>query len=127
LAISIIELKKALDTLQESLNLYRKSETNSPEQKAFRDASIQRFEYLIELSWKISMKFLGSQTSAAKPAIREMARNDLIDNPELWLLFIDARNASSHSYDEDVAKQVFEKASQLPDQIKILLKKIENK
>jgi nucleotidyltransferase substrate binding protein (TIGR01987 family) len=53
------------------------------------------------------MKVLGSATAAAKPAVREMARNNLILDAELWLKFIEARNNSSHSYDEEVAKKVF--------------------
>lgn len=53
------------------------------------------------------MKALGSQTKAAKPAIREMARSDLISSAELWLSFIEARNNSGHSYDEAVAQNVF--------------------
>jgi len=107
LGISINEFYKALISLDEALQLYRKAKTASPEQAAFRDASIQRFEYCIELSWKLSVKVLGSNTAAAKPAIREMARNNLISDPNQWIDFIDARNETSHSYDDAVAKKVF--------------------
>ncbi|MCB0411987.1 MAG: HI0074 family nucleotidyltransferase substrate-binding subunit [Bdellovibrionales bacterium] len=121
MALSFSELEKALATLEESIQLYEAAKSESPEKKAFSDASIQRFEYLIELSWKISLKHLGSKVSAAKPAIREMARNNLIQNPEDWLLFIDARNDTSHSYDEEVAKRVFDRAKRLPLEVKKLL------
>lgn len=93
-----------------SIDLLKKSvatSSNVEEQKAFRDACIQRFEYCIEFSWKFSMKILGSTTAAAKPAIREMARNNLINNPELWLSFVDSRYETSHAYDEDIAKKVY--------------------
>ena len=53
------------------------------------------------------MRKLGSQTKFAKPAAREMARGDLIDSADVWLGFIEARNESSHSYDENVARKVF--------------------
>lgn len=53
------------------------------------------------------MKKLGSQTKFAKPAVREMARADLVDSAEVWLDFIEARNNTSHSYDENVAAKVF--------------------
>ena len=53
------------------------------------------------------MKVLGSTTAAAKNAIREMARNNLIDNPEAWLNFLEDRNETSHSYDEDIAQKVY--------------------
>ena len=106
---STSEFKKAIDSLKTSIELYNNSlnEPNEDARLAFRDACIQRFEYCIELSWKTSMKILGSMTSAAKPAIREMARNNLIADAEPWLKFIEARNNSSHSYDENVAKKVF--------------------
>lgn len=105
-SISLDELKKALGTLNEALD-FAASLKNESQFKVARDGCIQRFEYCIELSWKVSMKKLGSQTKFAKPAIREMARADLIDSAEVWLDFIEARNNSSHSYDEDVATQVF--------------------
>jgi nucleotidyltransferase substrate binding protein (TIGR01987 family) len=106
---STAELKKAIESLKTSLELYNNSlnEPNEDARLAFRDACIQRFEYCIELSWKTSMKVLGSATAAAKPAVREMARNNLILDAELWFKFIEARNNSSHSYDEEVAKKVF--------------------
>ncbi len=124
MALSLKELEKALSTLEESIKLHDNALPESPERNAFRDASIQRFEYLIEFSWKLSMKFLGSQVSAAKPAIREMARNNLVDNPEEWFLFIDAKNDTSHSYDEEIAIRVFNRAKLLPEQVKLLIEKL---
>ncbi len=108
MAMSVLEFSKALESLEEAILLYKKAQNSTPEQKAFRDACIQRFEYTLELSWKLSMKVLGSKTTAAKIAVREMAQNKLIENPELWMSFIEARNNSSHSYDENVAKKVYE-------------------
>lgn len=105
--VSTDELEKALKTLFQALDFAEASKKSEEQFKIARDACIQRFEYCVELSWKISMKMLGSQTKFAKPAVREMARADLIDSAEMWLDFIEARNSSSHSYDEDVAKKVF--------------------
>jgi nucleotidyltransferase substrate binding protein (TIGR01987 family) len=107
LSTTTVELSKAIISLEEVIVFFKNAQPGSAEQKAFRDACIQRFEYCIELSWKVSMKTLGSSTAAAKPAIREMARNNLINDPSKWIDFIDARNNSSHSYDEDIAKKVY--------------------
>jgi nucleotidyltransferase substrate binding protein (TIGR01987 family) len=115
------ELAKAVASLQESMDLYERAATDSAEQKAFRDACIQRFEYCLELSWKTSMKLLGQSVNAAKPAVREMARNDLISDPSLWISFVDARNSTSHSYDEEVARMVFEKVQIFLPKVKDLL------
>ncbi len=105
--VSTVELENALHTLKVALDFANQNRQDEIRFKIARDACIQRFEYCIELSWKVSMKKLGSQTKFAKPAIREMARADLIQSPETWLDFIEARNSSSHSYDEDVAQRVF--------------------
>ncbi|MCM2283070.1 MAG: nucleotidyltransferase substrate binding protein, partial [Bdellovibrionaceae bacterium] len=52
-------------------------------------------------------KVLGSSSTTARPVIREMAQNALIQNPELWFEFIDARNKSSHTYKESLAQEVY--------------------
>ena len=76
--ISIVELEQAIAMLAESLKFADDTKSNETQFKIARDASIQRFEYCIELSWKVAMKKLGSQTKFAKPAVRLMARGDLI-------------------------------------------------
>jgi len=106
-SISLAELEKAIATLNEALDFARIVQANETHFKIARDACIQRFEYCIELAWKVAMKKVGSSTKFPKPAVREMARGDLVDSAETWLQFIDARNDSSHSYDEETAKKVF--------------------
>ena len=105
MGISIIEYEKALFALEESLSAMR-SALDPVLIKICRDATIQRFEFCIELSWKISAKVLGSSSTTAKPVIREMAQNNLIDDVGLWFDFVEARNKTSHSYDEKVAEEV---------------------
>lgn len=107
MSLEITEFEKALNSLKEALDFAEKISDDNVQFKIARDACLQRFEYSIELSWKISVKKLGSTTKFAKPAIREMARADLISNPESWLGYIDARNSSSHSYDEKVAERIY--------------------
>lgn len=106
MGVSVVELEKTIKSLEEAIGLYQNAQTEI-EKKAFRDAAILRFEFSVELSWKTSMKVLGSTTVAAKNAVREMARSNLISDAEAWLRFIDGRNEASHSYDEDVAKRVY--------------------
>ncbi len=123
-SMTIAELEKAVKTLKEALQFAEATKNKDLEYKIARDACIQRYEYCIELSWKLSMKLLGSMTKAAKPAIREMARSDLIASAEVWLEFIDARNESSHSYDENVAKKVFSSIQKFSKEIEKLLTKL---
>ena len=105
--VSVEELFKAIATLEEALDFAQKNENNKVHFQIIRDACIQRFEYCIELSWKVALKKLGSTTKFPKQAIREMARADLINSAEQWLDFIEARNESSHSYDEPTAIKVY--------------------
>ena len=114
--VSLIEYEKALSTLNESLELYRNSGSGSVEQRAFRDTCIQRFEFCVELAWKVSKKVMGTGSTAPKMVIREMALNNFIDNPQLWLSFVDARNISSQTYDEDIAAEVFTVVKMFPQE-----------
>lgn len=118
------EFEKALITLKEALKFVDQSQSNESQFKIARDACIHRFEYCIELAWKTAMKKLGSQTKFAKPAVREMARADLIESAELWLDFIQARNDTSHSYDEATAKNVFSQIQKFAPAAETLLDRL---
>lgn len=110
------ELGKALEALKEALDFAQKSQNDNVAYKIARDACIQRFEFCVELSWKVSAKFMGSASMTAKVVVREMAQSGLISNPEVWFGFIEARNRSSHTYDEQQAVLVFNVISQfLPE------------
>ena len=99
MGVSITELEKAFTALKAALA--------APKNDISRDATIQRFEFVVELAWKTSRKVMGTQTAAPKDVIREMARNDLISNPEIWFEALEMRNLSSHTYNESQAETVY--------------------
>ena len=75
-----------------------------------RDSLIKRFEFTYEMGWKLMMSFekengvtgmLGS-----KDVVRHAVALGLIENGEAWMDMIDARNQTSHVYDEDTAADV---------------------
>ena len=103
--VSLAEFSKALAALKEAMNFASQSQGVAFD--IVRDACIQRFEFCIELSWKSSAKALGSSSTTAKPVIREMAQNGLIDEIKTWFGYIDARNKSSHTYDKKIAAEVY--------------------
>jgi nucleotidyltransferase substrate binding protein (TIGR01987 family) len=125
LSLSSEELVKAVRSLEEAVHLQSTAKDDSIEKNVFRDACIQRFEYCIELAWKLSMRLLGSTTAAAKPAVREMARNNLIQNPSEWIDFIEARNNTSHTYDEEVAAKVFLQIQKFLPHVQALLAELQ--
>jgi nucleotidyltransferase substrate binding protein (TIGR01987 family) len=122
---TVHELEKIKDSLKTSVSLLNSAisnDTNNIElHKALRDACIQRFEFCVELAWKVSIKILGLETKAPNPAIRDMAQNKLIDDTKLWFDFLVARNKTSHSYDEDVAKEVYHEAKKIIPELEELI------
>lgn len=81
------DLTKALKKLEEALK--------QPETEITRDATIQRFEFTFEMSWKIMQsiaKVNKPKLYGVKAIIREAAALELISNPEAWLNFLEDRN-----------------------------------
>ena len=118
--ISLSRIKKALATLDKGF----KPNPNDLE----RDGIIQRFEYCLELSWKVSKRVLedsGVPADSPKNVIRELARLGWISSPDLWLRFLDARNKTSHLYNEDVAQEIFSIVPEFMKEAKALLTVLE--
>lgn len=64
-------------------------------------ALTKAFEVLLEYSWKNLKQKVedeGIEVYSPKDAVREAARLELINNPELWIKAINARNESVHDY-----------------------------
>ena len=124
------ELSKALESLKIASNLLKDSYIQTPQnielQKALRDACIQRFEFCVEPSWKTSIKLLGLEIKSPNIAIRDMARNNLIDQPDIWFDLLTARNKTSRTYDEEVAKEVYQITQSAIPHFDQLLKKLES-
>lgn len=118
-SISTLELSKALKSLEIALA--------APKNDLNRDATIQRFEFTVELAWKTCKKIMGTSSSAPKEVIREMAQNAYIQDLDLWLESIDQRNSTSHSYREEIAEKVYDFAKIFAPHVKTLLTKIESK
>ncbi|TVQ79673.1 MAG: hypothetical protein EA369_04290 [Bradymonadales bacterium] len=119
--ISIEEYEKSLLALDEA---FARLDTRKDEidYRINRDACIQRFEFCVALAWKTSVRVLGLNATAPKVAIREMARAGLISDIQKWFEFIDARNRSSHTYDEGVAIEVLSAAKKFSSEGWTLMK-----
>lgn len=78
------------------------------------DGTIQRFEFTFETAWKALKKFLyyeGVDTKTVRECIKKAYQTDYIDNEEIWLSILNDRNLTSHIYDENQAKAVYERIS----------------
>ena len=99
------KVKKALTSLDEM--------AKAPQQanRGNIDAAIQRFEFTIELFWKLLKKILESKgvlTEYPKDVLREAYRGHLIDDENVWLSMLKDRNLTSHTYDEKIANEIYD-------------------
>ncbi len=112
--ISTEVLEKAVLSLEEGISLYENCDGSHQMRLALRDAVIQRFEYTYELSWKLVQRWISENVSpeaaapiSRKELFRTAARLGLIDEPQNWFLYHQARNLSVHTYNESNAADVF--------------------
>lgn len=66
-----------------------------------KEGIIQRFEVLIELSWKVLKDFLeneGFEVKSPKESIRRAFEYELLQDCEKWLEALQMRNVTSHTY-----------------------------
>lgn len=119
--VDISVLKKAFSQLDAAI-----VEAKSDLEKA---GAIQYFEYTYELSWKILRKILAAlgQDPANNPRtiFRQAAQSNLITNPETWFSFIEYRNKTVHTYDEEVAEEIFRMLPDFRDEVASLIHKLE--
>jgi nucleotidyltransferase substrate binding protein (TIGR01987 family) len=74
------------------------------------DATIQRFEFTIELFWKLLKHILeskGVDVQYPTDIMAEAYKGHLIDDEKQWLLMIKDRNLASPTYDEQLADAIY--------------------
>lgn len=75
-----------------------------------RQGLIQAFEFTHELAWNTLKDFLESRGTTgiygSKDATREGFARGLIANGEEWMVMIQSRNRSSHTYNEKTAAEI---------------------
>jgi nucleotidyltransferase substrate binding protein (TIGR01987 family) len=99
----------------ESLNKGLKRSLAEPNDLEVRDGCIQRFEYTYELCIKFLKRYLEEESSSPenidqmnfKDLLRISAEMGLIKEVNSWFAFREARNNTSHAYNEIKAKEVF--------------------
>lgn len=78
---------------------------------------IQSFEYTHELAWKTLKDFLiyqGNQNIyGSKVATREAFSLNIISEGNIWMNMIESRNQTSHTYNEEVAKEIVKNIKEL--------------
>lgn len=106
--LSFAALELATAALEQGL----KEHEQYPQLLTVRDGVIQRFEITMDVSRQLMIRVLKEVFSidavtAQKDTIREAAKFGLIADAEAWMGHLAARNRTSHTYDSEIAEQVF--------------------
>ena len=71
---------------------------------------IKAFEYTYELAWTTLQDFLKyrgqSNIYGSRDAFRKAFQLGLLEDGELWMDMLKSRNATSHTYNEETARQI---------------------
>ena len=115
---------KALLKLEESVNYIKLNYLDDEDEldaddlgyvveELIKEGLIQRFEYTHELAWNVMKDyafFQGNSTvGGSRDATREAYRLNIIENAEVWMDMIQSRNRTSHTYNEEIANEIFNK------------------
>ena len=122
-------LGKAIGRLKEGLEALGRE----PENSLYRDAVIQRFEFTYGLCASMLERYLNR--SASTPPDKKMTFPTLIRTAsdlgvlrsglDVWYRFREARNLTSHVYNEEVARQVIEKVPEFAEEAAFLYTELE--
>ena len=137
--LSLTPLERALASLKRSIDLtqplLKDNNTSETLKETLRAGLIQHFEFCYELCWKTLKKKLEMETSDAElistmlyqELIREGAQKGFIDDPEKWFEYRRLRNMTSHTYKEEIAKNVCQGTIQFYNDAKNLLFKLQER
>ena len=106
---------KALSELQATAeNVSRMEQRTEVEQRGLRAGVIQNFEITYELCWKLMDRWLSMNLGASavdgvtrRELFRLAAQQRLIADVDVWWQYHQARNITSHIYNERKAESVY--------------------
>lgn len=133
--INLSSLKKTIQSLENSFCVYEKYEKTKDENLkiSLKESIIQSFEVSYETSRKTMMRYFREyggediDQMTIQDIFRLAHKNGIISSTQEWLEYRKHRNATSHTYDVDVAEQVFIAAGKFLDDVRFLHEKLEKK
>ncbi len=110
---SIKYISEKLNSFEKALTTLQKTIVERPTDIE-RDAAIQRFEYCFELSWKllkIALEEQGNKPDIPSPksVFKKAFLFNLITDEGIWSEILVERNQTTHTYNEELAKEVYSK------------------
>ena len=130
--IDLTSFENAINSLSDVINVYNADKSNL----YMRDSMIQRFEYTYSLALKMIKRYF-SYSAFEKENLDSMSFNEMVrtanrmgllkSNLEQWTIYRQKRNLTSHTYDENVAKDVIAVIPDFKDEAEFLLDKLKEK
>ena len=93
---------QALSRLNEALQ----ANASEPHNHLYQIALIGAFQFTFELAWKTLKDYLaygGIDASLPRDVIRQACHHQLIEEGQLWIDMLEARNLLAHAYQEEKA------------------------
>lgn len=77
------------------------------------DGVLHRYEFTFELAWKTLkdyLNYLGIEQNTGSPReiIQRSFENNIIENGDIWINMMLARNELSHLYDEETSREIYD-------------------
>jgi len=98
------DFKSALKRLEEGISI-------QPDRDIIMDGTIQRFEFVFELSWKLMreyLKYTGLEINNPRTVIKYAYQNGIIEDGDKWLKMLSDRNMTSHLYNQKMAYEIYQ-------------------
>lgn len=135
MSLQFDSLIKSIDILERSVKTAsRIDDFDEDLQEAVRAGVIHSFEVAYEQSWNMIKRWLKENIGATsvdgvtrRNLFRLSAENHLITDAERWMDYHEARNSTSHTYNEDAAENVFKEATEFVHDAKHLLRMLESR
>ena len=135
--LDLSSLKKAINSLEKALNVAapeKLEDMPEDQQDVIKAGVIQNFEFTYELCWKFMKRWLEENVGATyvdgvtrRELFRLGAANKLIADVDQWMEYHNARNETSHTYDQDSADEIFQVAKTFFPAAKKFLDMLEEK
>ncbi len=133
MSLQFDSLAKSIDILERSVKTAIRIDASDEDlQEAVRAGVIQNFKIAYEQSWKMMKRWLEENVGATyvdgvtqRELFRFAAENRFITDVDRWMEYHDARNQTSHTYNEETAQGVFGEATEFVHDAEQLLKILE--
>ena len=130
--LDLSSFEKVLNSLYEVISIYNEDKTNL----ITRDSMIQRFEYTYSISLKMIKRYF-SKSAFIPENVESMTFNSMVrqankmgllcSNLEKWDDYRQKRNLTSHTYNENAAKEVVSIIEDFANEAQYLLDRLKEK